>query len=42
MADILEIVLRVAFWSGVIAFTWSVSASLEKIANAQDAPKAAG
>ena len=33
MSEIFETVVRVAVWSGIFMFTWSVSSSLEKIAN---------
>lgn len=34
MLEFFEIVVRVVIWTGIIAFTWSVSSSLEKIADA--------
>ena len=36
MVDILESVLRIVVWTGIIAFTWNVSSSLAKIASALD------
>jgi len=39
MSETIEIVIRVAVWSGIAMFTWSVSSSLEKIANALEKPE---
>lgn len=39
MTETMEVVLRLIVWTGIVVFTWSVSASLESIAKSLNRPR---